>query len=113
VKRFLLPAAIALLAGCGGGDAGTNPNEYPAIDTVFTPTLQDFSPRSITIRRGGTVVFSIFGYDHNVIFELKNGAPQDIPATTNQNVSRVFQVAGTFLYECRLHPGMEGEVIVK
>jgi plastocyanin len=114
IKRILLLGISVVLVACGGDDDdGTGPDEYPAIDTVFTPTLQDFSPSTLYIRKGGTVVFSIFGYDHNAIFEQKPGAPQDIPATTNRNVSRVFPVVGTFPYECRLHPGMNGEIIVK
>jgi plastocyanin len=117
IKRLLiLAASITALTACGDDDGAGPDNRPPAIDTVFTPSLNDFAPTEVTIRVGGTVVWS-FGFDlHNVIFIRPPSGPQppqDIPSTMNQNVSRVFPLAGTFDYECRLHPGMNGTVIVK
>jgi plastocyanin len=115
-RLLILAASIALLAACGGDDGAGPDNQFPAVDTVFAPTPNDFAPTTVTIRRGGTVVWS-FGFDeHNVIFIRPATGPQppaDIPTTSNQNVSRVFPQVGTFDYECRLHPGMQGEVVVK
>jgi plastocyanin len=112
----LLVAALAL-AACGSGDSGDGPTPPPTgvarVDTVFMPG-DVFSPASLTIAVGGTVWFDFPARDHNVIFDrTRTGAPADIPPTISRRVSRVFPTAGTFPYECRLHPGMIGEVVVR
>jgi len=116
---LLVLLAALTLAACGGADAGTEPppvvppTDTPAlVDTVFMPG-DVFSPPSLTLRTGGTVWFDFPARDHNVIFERRTGAPADIQATSGRMVSRVFPTAGTFPYDCRLHPGMVGEVIVR
>ncbi|MEX2283664.1 MAG: hypothetical protein WEE89_14360 [Gemmatimonadota bacterium] len=117
IKRLLiLVASITALTACGDDDGAGPDNRPPAVDTVFTPSLNDFAPTEVTIRVGGTVVWS-FGFDpHNVIFirpATGPQPPQDIPSTMNRDIARVFPLAGTFDYECRLHPGMNGTVMVK
>jgi plastocyanin len=72
-----------------------------------------FIPVSFVLAIGGTVTFDFPpGIDHNVIFAPTPGAPQDIPQTRNVKLTRTFTRAGTFAYDCRIHPGMTGEVIV-
>ena len=39
-------------------------------------------------------------------------APSDIPDRSNTTVDRTFNTAGTFGYDCGLHPGMSGTVVV-
>jgi plastocyanin len=80
---------------------------------VFTPGLV-FSPFSITIVAGGSVRFHITGDDHNVIFNpTVPGAPPDINVVKDQTVSRTFNTRGTFPYDCTVHPGMSGEIVVR
>jgi len=103
-----------LLAGCGGGDAAapTGGGTTGAVD-VFTPG-NTFSPFSATVSVGGTVNFNISGTPHNVIFARNpSGAPADINVVNNVVVSRTFNTKGTFNYDCTVHPGMSGQVVVQ
>jgi plastocyanin len=113
---LLMLLATVTLAACGGDDdSGTGltpPGPAALVDTVFMPG-DVFSPPSLNLKVGGTVWFDFPARDHNVIFERKAGAPADIEVTRNRRVSRVFPTAGTFPYDCRLHPGMVGEIIVQ
>jgi plastocyanin len=115
---MLVLLASITLAACGGGgdDDGTGPTppgRAALVDTVFMPG-DVFSPPSLTIQRGGTVWFDFPARDHNVIFDRRNaGAPADIEVTRSRLVARAFPTAGTFPYDCRLHPGMVGEIIVQ
>lgn len=69
-----------------------------------------FQPDTITIKKGDTVTWTHPGQaSHTVKFAgseseiLKNGA----------SYSKTFNQAGTFDYECGIHPYMKGKVIVK
>ena len=72
-----------------------------------------FVPFTTTIDRGGSVVFDFPAEPHNVIFARVTGAPHDIQTTSSRRVSRKFDVAGSFDYDCTLHPGMSGVVVVR
>lgn len=72
-----------------------------------------FVPFTTTIRVGGTVAFDFPSESHNVIFNRKTGAPEDIQETVNKVITRKFTVAGNFPYECTIHPGMDGVIDVK
>jgi len=80
--------------------------------TVSMPGFS-FVPFTTTINVGGTVIYEFGDVAHNVIFNRVTGAPADIQATRNQKVSRTFPVAGTFPYDCTLHPGMSGGGVVR
>ena len=82
---------------------------------VFTPG-NVFSPFSTTISVGGTVTFHISGSPegHNVIFgKSTQGAPADINVVISATVARTFNTRGTFSYDCTVHPGMTGQVVVQ
>ena len=107
-RTLLLVATIALIAGCSDDD-GTGPNNDTAV--VSMPGFS-FVPFTTTIRVGQRVEYDFPSEAHNVIFERKNGAPTDIQVVLNSKVSRTFNLAGTFPYDCTIHPGMSGQVIV-
>lgn len=83
----------------------------PTTARVSMPGLS-FTPFTTIIKRGGTVTFEFPQLAHNVIFETRTGAPQDIQVTSNVNITRTFGTAGLFPYDCTLHPGMKGEISV-
>ena len=80
---------------------------------VTMPPGDVFTPFQVSIPVGGSVRWEFPQRAHNVIFDKKTGVPQDIQSTANIAVSRTFSVLGTFPYDCTLHPGMAGEVIVR
>jgi len=72
-----------------------------------------FSPFNVTIKKTGSVSFSFPSVEHDVTFKSVAGAPASIPVTSNRVVSRVFNAAGVFPYDCFVHPGMSGQVTVE
>jgi plastocyanin len=112
-------APLLLLVACGGGsDRPTDPSPTrPDTLDVFTPG-NVFSPTSAEIRRGGTIRFRLSespdGRGHNVVFTGGvPGAPESIPVLKDTTVLRTFTQTGTYPYSCFVHPGMDGDVIVK
>jgi plastocyanin len=79
---------------------------------IVTMPGNSFIPAEVTIRVGEQVFFEFPQTPHNVIFDNKAGAPQDIQQTRNVTIGRTFSVAGQFPYDCTLHPGMVGLVHV-
>lgn len=80
---------------------------------VVTMPGFSFSPFAVTIKRTESVFFDFPQLPHNVIFTPKTGVPADIQQQSTATVSRQFNTLGTFPYDCTLHPGMKGEVIVQ
>jgi plastocyanin len=109
-------AGNANITASAGGKTGALSLQVRAnanLAVVTMPPGDVFTPFQVTIPVGGAVRFEFPARPHNVIFDRKTGAPQDIQSTANASVSRTFGVAGTFPYDCTLHPGMSGEVIVR
>jgi plastocyanin len=80
----------------------------------YGSTTFSFKPSEVAIARTGTVTWTNeSGTGHNVTFAASAGAPNDIPAYTSGSASRTFNTAGTFNYQCTLHSGMAGKVVVE
>ena len=125
VRRYVIPAAVVfVLAACGGdGGGGTGPTapQPSAPAAPGTPTASatvaagaysnDFTPQEVNVTVGGTVTWTFGARTHNVVFEMgAAGAPTNVPAMSNGKASRTFNTAGSFPYDCTLHPGMTGTV---
>jgi plastocyanin len=84
------------------------------VSAVVTMQSNTFTPFRSTIRVGQTVLWDFPADAHNVIFAktVTTGRPTDIGITSGVAVTRTFTAAGTFPYDCTLHPGMSGEVVV-
>ncbi len=86
---------------------------YPTAASVFMLPAA-YSPGVTDIVVGGTVQFVFPSLGHNVFFgSSPAGAPQDIPGeVSNQTVARTFNTRGSFGYNCTIHPGMNGTIVV-
>ena len=76
-------------------------------------TTNTFTPSTVTIAKGGTVTWTIGTRRHNVVFFANPLAPTGIEAATSITASRTFTAAGTYPYNCSLHAGMTGTVVVQ
>jgi plastocyanin len=103
----------ATVAGVSGTTAFTVATGVVQEADVFTPG-NVFSPFRVTLAVGGTVRFHITGVPHNVVFAAgQAGAPANINLVSNVTIARVFPVRGSFAYDCTVHPGMSGQVVVQ
>jgi plastocyanin len=109
------PAALAALAlvviatvvACSTSDTGGTPVETTEVQL---PKSYRFEPAAIAVPVGATVTWTNDdNFTHNVTFEGSE------PATMSPGTSttRTFDTAGTFAYQCTLHPqDMQGTVEV-
>jgi plastocyanin len=81
---------------------------------VNATSLNTFTPGNVAVGVGGTVTFTFGDVAHNVFFDNSPaGAPDAIAgANANMSATRTFTTAGTFEFDCHIHPGMKGTVVV-
>ncbi|MGH7717745.1 MAG: cupredoxin domain-containing protein [Gemmatimonadaceae bacterium] len=116
VSRLLVAACIVVACG-GDSDDSTGPGSGgppgPTATVQANNQLQ-FTPNPVSVLVGGTVTFAFAATAHNVFFDATAGAPANIPGNNaNVSISRTFPTAGSFRYECQIHPGMSGRVNVQ
>jgi len=112
-----LVGVVTLLAACGGSSS-TSPDTggVPVGNaTVQATSGLRFTPGTITLAAGGTVTFEFGAVDHDVFFDNDPaGAPANITTPThNASVTRTFPTAGRFVFNCHIHPGMTGTIVVQ
>jgi plastocyanin len=121
VPRLAAPCALGLLVllgACGGGYSSTQPGPPTppvAAATVKATPQEQFTPGTVNLTVGGTVTFDFESLAHDVYFDnAPAGAPANITApTANATVTRTFATAGRYAYNCHLHPGMSGVIVVQ
>ena len=115
----LLLSTIVVLSSCGGG---TSTPKRPAAlggaqqaggaDTVVLHDLR-FQPSATTVRPGKTVtwLWKDDGTPHNVVADDKSFTSGD--PKTSGSFRHAFLRAGTFAYQCVVHPTMTGTITVR
>jgi plastocyanin len=86
---------------------------FPGSATV-TVSNNNFDPSNVDIALNGTVTWSWAqgAVDHNVTFGSGPATVSNISQRSTGSDSRTFSVAGTYPYQCTLHTGMTGTVVV-
>ena len=118
-------SALTLFTACGNGpppDSGTggggtsggggvaSATGGPAVATVKESDDQKFTPNSVSVKVGDTVQWTNGGsVGHNVTFDA--GPKTDI-MSGGDNAFFKFSAAGSYVYHCTIHPGMDGTVTV-
>ena len=104
-------AGVLALAGCAAGGAA---EAAVATNTVDLPKSYRFAPADILITSGSTVTWTNNdNFTHSVQF-LDGGLPSEPRLMQpGQPTTFTFAQAGTFHYQCSLHPqNMKGTVTV-
>ena len=92
-----------------GGNAAVNAAAV-ATEAVSIKNFA-FSPATITVKAGATVVWTNDdSIQHDVTFD--NGGPASSVLNHSDTFSHTFTTAGTYHYICSIHPFMHGTVIV-
>ena len=103
--------ALVVVAATAGGSPQAASTKRVSVKDNF------FSPRSVTIRRGGKVTWIWRGQvDHNVRFrKVPSGASRRGSSTKSSGrFTRSFSKRGRYTYVCTIHsPDMRGSVVVK
>ena len=88
-------------------------NNLPVNSVVVTISKNGFSPKSVTIKKGQTVVWKNEDASsaHTVTSDNNNG-PMSPELKKNSTYRDTFMEAGTYHYHCKLHPEMKGTVTV-
>jgi plastocyanin len=122
-RLFAIAAALALLlAACGNDDDNddaaapsadnevADPPESGAGATVETEGME-FSPATVEVSVGDTVTWNGDSLPHTV---TSTSGPVDFDESlsSGDTVTVTFDEPGTYEYECTIHPGMTGTVVV-
>ena len=117
IRRLLplaaLTSAIALLAaGCGGDSGGGSATALKAGDVIGMKGLR-FKPGHVQVPVGQKVTWR---NDESVGHDVKADSGASFSSETfgkDKSYSWTPDKAGTVKYECTLHPGMRGTIVVR
>ena len=138
---LVMLSAVILVSGCtsyappanpGGNGPGVSPTPSgsPTVSPspspggigakTYTVTIKNFafSPQTLTINKGDTVIWVNEDSAPHQIASNPHPTHTDLPGlvsgslSTGQSYSFTFDKAGTFGYHCHIHPSMTGTIIV-
>lgn len=106
-------AGLTAVTGCSQKPLTTNQGGDPsaASATVVVKNMA-FTPQRVTIKAGQSVAWKFDDGDirHDVTADDKSFASK---AAIGGHYTHKFAKAGTYKYDCSLHPSMRGTVVVK
>jgi plastocyanin len=109
-------SALLIAAGCGSGGGGSTVTSSSALTKVDMKGSQ-FDPETLTVKKGSTVEWvNQDSVDHDV---TKNTGPGPRFSSGSGNLGNgdtykvTFNTPGTISYECTVHPGMTGTIVVR
>ena len=85
----------------------------PSTANISTTNGDAFTPNKVLIGQGGAVTWTFGVTIHNVTFQSSPGAPVNIADAYSRSENRIFAQTGNFSYQCTIHAGMSGQVIVR
>lgn len=91
----------------------TGTSTQPEATNMVTIDNFNFSPSTITVKKGSTVTWTNHDSVAHTVQETdgKDG-PMSSNVATNQSYSFTYNTVGTFAYHCSIHPDMTGTVTV-
>ena len=106
----------ATITATVGGQPGTRQITVATVTPVAAASVtvagSAFSPQQVDITVGGTVTWNFSDIvSHNVTFSAA-GSPGNISDQASGSAARTFTTVGTFPYQCTIHNGMTGTVVV-
>lgn len=116
-------ASLAATAACGGGSStpksagGQESAAGPATAQAFTIRGNDrdeFSPQTVAAKVGTlTLTLKNGGVPHNLTFkDTSLPGISTVSGDQTKSTTLTFTKPGTYVFECTIHPGMEGKVVV-
>ena len=130
----LVVVMVAMVAACGGGGGEpTQPNNQgggsrggggsgggggggggaPGLTAGVSVNDNAFSPPNVTLLRGGVVTWTWSGGGYGALHNVSFGDGTSSGNKGDGTFQRTFPDAGTFLFSCTNHGGMNGSVIVQ
>lgn len=105
---------LAIAALCAVALAGGHVTPAKAEDATVRIDNFAFSPASITVAPGTTIIWENRDDIPHTVTEA-SGPPifRSSALDTGDKYSRVFGILGTYHYFCSLHPHMQGTVVVE
>jgi plastocyanin len=111
--RVLAVVAVLTIATACGSSSGHSSASGGAVppNVGATVELRDiaFKPSTVTIKAGQSVLWK---FDDGSIAHNVTGDGYRSSDMTSGTYSHAFTKAGTYNYQCTIHSGMNGEVIV-
>ena len=100
-------------SGSSGAPAQTvSPSVSPASGTAVSIQNFSFSPVTLSVKTGATVVWTNNDSATHTVTSDAGGILNSPSLSSSQSFSYTFSTPGTFSYHCAIHPMMQGAITV-